>query len=53
MGKTTITVAHRLCTIRNADNIFVLSGGRVVESGTYDELVSLNGNFAKLVAGSL
>ncbi|OLP86924.1 Multidrug resistance protein 1 [Symbiodinium microadriaticum] len=53
MGKTTITVAHRLSTIQNSDKIFVLSDGRLVESGTYDELISLRGNFATLAAGSL
>ena len=52
-GKTTITVAHRLSTIRNSDKIFVLSDGQLVESGNYDELVGLDGNFAKLAAGSL
>ena len=50
VGKTTITVAHRLSTIRNSDKIFVLSGGRLVESGTYDELLSLDGHFVKMVA---
>ncbi|CAE7460723.1 Abcb5 [Symbiodinium sp. CCMP2592] len=52
-GKTTITVAHRLSTIQHSDKIFVLSDGHLVESGTYDELVSLRGNFAALAAGSL
>ena len=53
VGKTTITVAHRLSTIQNSDKIFVLSDGRLVESGTYDELISLRGSFAALAAGSL
>ena len=52
-GKTTITVAHRLSTIQHSDKIFMLSDGHLVESGTYDELVSLRGNFAALAAGSL
>ena len=53
LGRTTITVAHRLSTIRNSDNIFVISNGRLVESGTYDELIERDGNLAKLAAGSL
>ena len=44
-GRTTFVVAHRLSTIRNADNIFVLDDGRVVESGTHDELYNLNGKY--------
>ena len=52
VGKTTITVAHRLSTIQSSDKILVLSNGRLVESGTYDELISLRGNFA-LLARSL
>lgn len=48
VGKTTITVAHRLSTILNSDTIYVLSNGRLVESGTYDELISLRGNFSML-----
>ena len=53
VGKTTITVAHRLSTIQDSDKIFVLSNGKLVESGTYQELVDLDGNFAKLAARSL
>jgi len=52
-GITSITVAHRLSTIRDADRIFVLVEGQVMEQGTYTELVSLGGNFAKLAARSL
>ena len=48
VGKITITVAHRLSTIVNSDTIYVLSNGRLVESGTYDELISLRGNFSML-----
>ncbi|CAE7840271.1 ABCB1 [Symbiodinium sp. CCMP2592] len=53
LGRTTITVAHRLSTIRNSDKVFVISNGRLAESGTYDELIERDGNFAKLAAGSL
>jgi ATP-binding cassette subfamily B protein len=48
--RTTITVAHRLSTVRSADRIAVLDHGRVVESGTHDELVALRGRYAELVA---
>ena len=48
-GKQTIfVVAHRLSTVRNADKIFVLEEGRIVESGNHGELMGLNGRFRKL-----
>ncbi len=49
-GRTTIAIAHRLSTIRDADQIVVLDHGRVVELGTYDELLALGGRFAALAA---
>ena len=49
MRATRIVIAHRLSTILNADRIFVLDRGRVVQSGTYDELVSTPGLFHDLV----
>lgn len=47
-GRTTFVIAHRLATIRNADRIVVFDAGRVVETGTFDELVALGGRFAEL-----
>jgi ATP-binding cassette subfamily B protein len=49
-GRTTIAIAHRLSTVRDADQIVVLDRGRVVEVGTYRELVALGGRFAELAA---
>ena len=50
-GRTTIAIAHRLSTVRDADQIVVLDRGRVVELGTYEELLARGGRFAELVAG--
>ncbi len=47
-GRTTFVIAHRLATIRNATRILVFEGGRIVEAGTFDELVKLGGRFADL-----
>ena len=49
-GRTTIAIAHRLSTVEDADQIVVLDRGRVVEVGTYDELVGAGGRFATLAA---
>ena len=49
-GRTTIVMAHRLSTIRDADNILVLDEGVVVEHGKHEELLSRGGLYAQLVA---
>jgi ATP-binding cassette subfamily B protein len=47
-GRTTFVIAHRLSTIRHATRILVFDGGKVIESGTFDELVARRGHFAEL-----
>jgi ATP-binding cassette subfamily B protein len=47
-GRTTFVIAHRLSTIRNATRILVFDGGRVIETGTFDELVANGGRFAEM-----
>ena len=42
-GKTTVVVAHRLSTVRNADRIFAMRDGAVVESGRHDDLIKIEG----------
>ena len=47
-GRTCFIVAHRLSTVRNVDRIFVLKDGRIIEEGSYDQLVNAGGEFAHL-----
>ena len=48
-GRTTLVIAHRLSTVRRADRIVVLDGGRVAEAGRFHELLRLGGRFARMV----
>jgi ABC-type multidrug transport system fused ATPase/permease subunit len=48
-NRTTLVIAHRLSTIKNADQICVMHEGKIVERGTHDELIALNGYYKHLV----
>ena len=47
-GRTTIVVAHRLSTVKNADEIAVVSDGKIIEQGPHDSLIAMNGVYANL-----
>jgi len=47
-GRTAVVIAHRLSTVRNADQVHVMDGGRIVEQGTHAELIRLKGLYAQL-----
>ena len=49
--KTILMIAHRLKTVRGADRILVLDGGKIVQSGTHDELIQEDGIYADFVGG--
>ena len=51
--KTAIIIAHRLSTVKEADNIIVMERGRVVEQGTHEELIRLRGNYYTLIKNQL
>lgn len=52
-GRTAVVIAHRLSTVKNADQILVMANGEIVESGTHDELLSLRGPYFNLVKNQL
>ena len=47
-GRTTLLISHRLSTVKMADRIYVFKDGRIVESGTHDELIRCNGTYMRL-----
>ena len=52
-GKTVVVIAHRLSTVKNADQIIVLEKGKIVETGNHAELTALRGSYYELVKNQL
>ena len=50
-GRTVFVIAHRLSTVRNADAILVLEGGRIIERGSHDDLIAQRGRYYDLYTG--
>jgi ATP-binding cassette subfamily B protein len=50
IGRTTLTVAHRLSTIQNSDEIIVINEGKIVEKGTHNELIQNGGEYAEMAS---
>lgn len=53
VGKTTLSIAHRLSTIQNSNIIYMFTDGKIVEHGTYDELMAHQAYFYKFERGAL
>ena len=53
INKTVVIIAHRLSTVKNADNIIVLDQGKIVEEGTHAQLVEMRGYYYELVKNQL
>ncbi len=52
-GKTSILIAHRISTIKNADKILVMDEGRIIEEGTHEQLLKLSGTYAEMYQNQL
>lgn len=53
MNRTVVIVAHRLSTVRNADNIVVIDKGKITEQGSHEELISRRGDYYRLIKNQL